>query len=97
MKILGYDYRIERGVLSEPDQIDCVGWLHRRKQIIQVASDLTEAGYASALLHEILEALSYHLGLKLEHNIIMSLEAALFQVLMANGVDLSPLGADHGL
>lgn len=90
MKILGYDYRIERTV--PVDEISCFGRMHARTQVIQVACDLTEAGYTSALLHEILEALNYHLELKLEHRAIMSLEAGLYQVLVENGVDLAPLG-----
>lgn len=90
MKILGYNYRIERGV--RVDEMDAYGRIDRRRQIITVASDLAEDGHASTLLHEILEALNYHLELKLEHRAIMSLEAGLFQVLTDNGVDLSPLG-----
>jgi len=93
LKILGYDYRIEREVTA--DGINALARLHHREQIIQVASDLTEKGYASALLHEVLEALNYHLELGLEHRVIMSLEAALFQVLVDNGVDLLPLGMNR--
>ena len=46
------------------------------------------------MLHEIIEAINYHLELEMEHNVRMGLEAALFQVLTANGVDLSPLTKD---
>lgn len=92
IKILGYDYCIKRD--ATVDEIGASGRLHGRDQVIQIASDLSEEGYISALLHEILEALNWHLELELEHRIIMSLEATLFQVLVANGVDLSPLRAD---
>lgn len=94
MKILGYTYRIKRG--STVGEIDCCGRMHSRKQVIQIASDLTEEGEASALLHEVLEALNYHLQFGLDHKVLMALEAALFQVLTDNGVDLSPLGEDNG-
>lgn len=92
MKILGYNYRIKHEAMA--DEINASGRLHGRLQVIQVASDLVEEGYTSALLHEILEAINWHLELGLEHNVIMSLEAALFQVLVDNGVDLSPLGTE---
>lgn len=94
MKILGYNYRVVRGATVA--EMDAHGRQHPRTQVLQVASDLTDEGYASTLLHEVLEALNYHLGLKLEHKVIMSLEAGLFQVLVDNGVDLSPLGTPKG-
>ena len=83
--------RAQRRNWATVEEIDASARLLTRKQVIQLASDLAEENAISTLLHEILEALNFHLALKLEHKIIMALEAGLFQVLVDNGVDLSPL------
>ncbi len=43
------------------------------------------------MLHEILEVLDERMELGMEHRVIQSLEAGLYQVLNDAGVDLSPL------
>lgn len=92
MNILGYKYRlIEDG---NEDFIGASGRGHIARQVIQIAEGLVEQQRVTTVLHEIIEALNYHLELELEHNKIMSLEAGLYQVLSENGVDLSPLVAD---
>lgn len=73
------------------DEIGSSGRVDITKQVIQIATDLTPEQTTSTVLHEILEALKYHLELEMEHNVIMALEAGLYQVLVDNGVDLSPL------
>jgi len=89
MRIIGYDYTlIEDG---DTDLIGGCGRLHSKKQVIQIASDLAPQQRCSTVLHEILEAINYHLQLSLGHNVVMSLEAELFGVLTCNGVDLQPL------
>lgn len=89
MLILGYEYQIIED--GDADIIGAYGRHHIKKQILQVASGLAPQQQISTVLHEIIETLDYHLELGLAHNIITSLEAGLFQVLTANGVDLSPL------
>ena len=89
MKILGYSYQVQRS--GHSDDLGASGRCHQLKQTIQIASNLTKEGAQSTLLHEILEALNYHLQLELGEGVIMSLESGLFQVLADNGVDLSPL------
>jgi hypothetical protein len=89
MKILGYQYGIIRDRNSE--EMGSMGKLHVKPQKIQIATDLTEQQEASTVLHEIIEALAYHLEMKLDHQDVMGLEAGLYQVLTDNGIDLSPL------
>ena len=89
MKILGYDYTVVEG--GDPDHIGAFGRNHPRTLTTQVAEGLASQQRESAVLHEIIEALNYALGLKLEHQAIMSLEAGLYQVLTGHGVNLAPL------
>jgi len=89
MNILGYSYQlVEEG---DADFIGAFGRKHVAKQVIQIAEDMVEQQRVSTVLHEIIEALNYHLELELGHNKVMSLEAGLYQVLTENGVDLNPL------
>ena len=89
IKILGYTYSIKR--IGTMDEIGSSGRADIAKQVIQIATDLTSEQTMSTVLHEILEALKYYLELEMEHSVIMALEAGLYQVLVDNGVDLSPL------
>jgi hypothetical protein len=89
MKILGYDYTID--IEKTGEEISGAGKFISSTQKIQLSSDLCDQQLKSTLLHEILEALNYHLELKLEHTTIMGLEVGLYQTLVDNGIDLSPL------
>jgi len=89
LNILGYNYEVmEDGVT---DETAAFGRHHARLQKIQIASDLHPQGKQTTVLHEIIEAINYHLQLELEHSKIMSLEVGIFQTLTTAGVDLSPL------
>ena len=88
MKILGYTYQVE---VVSADAMDAMGRFQARRQRLQIASDLTGDERMSTLLHEIIEALNYHLALNLPHAKFMALEAGLYQVLVDGGVDLAPL------
>lgn len=89
MNILGYEYQIIED--GDSDFIGAFGRKHAAKQIIQIAKGLVEQQRISTILHEIIEALNYHLELEMEHHKIMALEAGLYQTLTVNGVDLKPL------
>jgi len=89
MKILGYDYTIYTN--GDVEHIGAAGRFHPRVQKIQIASDQNQQQRESTVLHEVIEALSYHLQLDLEHRAIMGLEAGLYQAMRDSGVDLSPL------
>jgi len=92
MNILGYNYTITANL--DEDTMGAYGRFHSKKLQLQIASDLCHQQEISSVLHEILEALNYHLGWGLEHKIVTGLEAGLYQVLTENGVDLMPLTKD---
>jgi hypothetical protein len=92
MNILGFNYTVTADV--DADTMGAFGRFHSKCLRIQIPSDLCDQQKISAVLHETLEALNYHLGMDLEHKIIDNLEAGLYQVLTENGVDLVPLAKD---
>jgi predicted nucleotide-binding protein (sugar kinase/HSP70/actin superfamily) len=92
MNILGYNYTVTADI--DEDTMGAYGRFHSKDLRLQIASDLCIQQKKSAVLHEVLEALNYHLGMGLEHKIIDNLEAGLYQVLTENGVDLVPLAKD---
>lgn len=89
IKILGYNYKI-RCVLPT-DHLEGFGRQDAKRQVFQLANNLHSEQLVSTILHEILEALNYHLELKIDHNKLMALEAGLYQVLSDNGISLKPL------
>lgn len=89
MKILGYDYTLNKS--ADREQLENMGRCNTANQRIEIANNMNQQAQESTLLHEVIEALNFHLELKLEHTVISSLESGLYQVLTSNGVDLSPL------
>jgi hypothetical protein len=89
VKILGYEFQLERK--ESTSDLGAMGWYKGRVQKIQIATDMHPEQELSTILHEIIEALNYHLSLGIEHKSIMALEAGLYQCLIDNGVDLTPL------
>ena len=90
LKILGYNYTIEEQ--GDSDTIGAFGNSNSKTQCIHIATDLAPEQKQSTVLHEVIEAINYHLSLGLKHDTIMRLETALFQTLRENGVSLSKLG-----
>lgn len=86
MQILGYNYQISR-----VDDYEHMGAVLPGGQKIKLAANISPEAELSTLLHEVLEALKYHLDLHMNHRTLCALEAGLFQVLTQNGVDLTPL------
>lgn len=86
MKILGYTYK-----LKYSDGMSEMGKFVPNNQTIFVDEKLCHQQILSTILHEIIEALCYHMELKIEHPIMMGLESGLYQVLTDNGVSLEPL------
>ena len=68
-----------------------VGFCNFDKKLLQVAGDVDIDVQNSTILHEIIEAINYHLEIKLEEAQIKQLEVGLHQVLSENGVNLSLL------
>ena len=83
IKILGYDYNIDYED-SFNEGHEEMGRCCAPKQQITINEKLHDEQQASTLLHEIIEALNYHMEIGLEHNAIMNLEAGLYQVIKDN-------------
>jgi len=83
LKILGHLYTVQ--INDERATGNCDLGNHWAKEgKIWINSNQCQEMQESCLLHESLEAINYHLGFKLEHNIICGLETALYQLLGEN-------------
>jgi hypothetical protein len=91
IKILGYDYEVRYSPAPEDGGLKDAGSMYSGKQIIFIEQTQCAQAQASTLLHEIIEALNYHLEMELNHDTICGLEAGLYTVLRDNGVDISGL------
>ena len=89
MKILGFDYELKYGGTEK--ELDAWGVFDLKNQTIKIANDLSPAQEISTILHENLEVITRHCGIKAAHGELCTLETCLFTVLTENGVDLSPL------
>lgn len=86
IKILGYEYTVQQRSPPEGIPTDSFGGCDFAKGTIYCSKDIPSNLQESTLLHEILEALNYHLELGLKHSQITALEAGLYQVLKDNGI-----------
>lgn len=93
LKVLGYEYTIQQGTPLEGIPSDSFGGCDVTKGIIYCSANVSGNLQESTLLHEILEALNYHLELGLKHPQITALEAGLYQVLKENGI-IKPIFAN---
>lgn len=91
MKILGYNYKI---VVKTDDNMEALGHCKYAQLQININEKQCPQQVESTILHEMMHAINYHLYLGLEERHIMGLEAGLYQSLIDNGVDLSPLVKD---
>jgi hypothetical protein len=93
LNILGYSY-----TLKTDETIDemggNVGLTNFNEKFLQIASNLDADQKSSVFIHELIEAINYHLELDLTHPQIMGLEVALNQTLRDNGVDFSTIVVD---
>lgn len=84
IRILGIDYKIIFEDSNNNGMID-IGQVNMSRCTITICSSANSKEHANCvLLHEIIEALNYRLELKLDHNVITSLESSLFQVFSDN-------------
>jgi len=79
LKIAGYAYSVKKHELRGATG-ECSFRLHE----ILIKENMAEEETQSTILHEGLEAIDYHYGLKLRHDTIVLLETALFQFIKAN-------------
>jgi hypothetical protein len=84
LKIAGYTYEIKIGDLIKTEGSTKPAYTHSRWQKIVIAKDQHKEEIESSLIHEILEAIDYHYSLKMDHDKLMTLETALYQVLTDN-------------
>lgn len=90
LKVLGYQYEVKRDLATNSSNA-CALFDSIKMEITLPMDKRPDQAEQSTLLHEAIEALVYHLELNVEHTAIMGIEAGIFQVLVDNGVDLSPL------
>lgn len=84
IRILGINYKVLFED-SEDTGLDAIGKVNQLRCIIKICNNLNgEQHQKSVVLHEIIEAINYRLELKLNHNVITSLEAGLIQVFLDN-------------
>lgn len=87
IKILGYDYEVVfRESRLKEDGSEHSGTHCARVQKIWIDKEQTQQQQESTFIHEILEAISYSLELNMPHNVISSLESALYQTLKDNNL-----------
>ena len=89
MKVLGFDYVVD--MTKTRVDIGAMGRCNPDELHIMIASDLPQQQKDSTLLHETIEAIRASLEINVKHEVIAQLEAGLYEVFVANGVDLSPL------
>ncbi len=83
IRILGHDFTIKM-VDDSLDALRYSGQVRCHQQYIWISGAVARTQQRSILIHEIIEALDFKLELKLEHHVIMSLEAGLSQVFEDN-------------
>ena len=85
IRILGFDYQVIMAPAPENGGMTDAARCQPTKQIIIIDPAISPRMQKSGLLHEVLEALNYHLELGLtDHRIIAELEAGLFSVISDN-------------
>ena len=84
IKILGYDYKLSYSPPLESGGMESAGRCETGLQLIHIDPKQSDSGQKSSILHEIIEALNYHLELELPHKTISQLEAGLHQVMQDN-------------
>lgn len=90
MEILGYTYKVNKDKTISELQ-DRMGVCYVNSQKISLAKDQTDDSLVSTFIHEIIEAINFHLELKMRHNQICAMEVGIYDVLKRAGMDFLPL------
>lgn len=85
LKILGHEYEVSIVDSTRYNGDNC-GFCDTVAAKIRLSDDLAPDMLASTLLHEVLEAINFHLELKMEHHVLTALEAGMYQVLKDNNL-----------
>jgi hypothetical protein len=83
-KILGYNYAVELKILVGEEGAEEKGRTYPAQNLILISPNQCRQMQESALVHEVFEVLNYSMGLGLNEQQIMSLEAGWYQVLTDN-------------
>lgn len=87
LTILGHVYAVKAYKNIKKEQGSAVfGRCDVENTTLHIGQEFTPSQVEATLLHEIIEAINYHLELRLEHNQIQGLEAGLYSVLKENGL-----------
>lgn len=81
VKVLGYNYNVE---YYHDNQTGRFGSCDINTLTLRINANKDREQMESTLLHEIIEAIDFHLGLELTEKQIMGLEAGLYAVLKEN-------------
>jgi hypothetical protein len=90
LKILGYAYTVREDKALQ-DNHNLFGQQKPVTLEITYSGNVARQMQESAVLHEIIEAINYHLQLGLKHQAIMGIETGLYGTLTDAGIDLSRL------
>jgi hypothetical protein len=89
LKILGHNYTVKIDPVSARLAHNTSGTCCTATQEIEIDSNAPESSQAETLLHEIFEAIKYHLdmGDALKHNTLSQISECLFCVMRDNGLN----------
>lgn len=93
LNILGYRYSLDMSKGME-EMNGNVGFCHFDKAQLDVANDLPDDMRNSTILHEIMEAINYHMEVGMTEAQVKQMEVGLHQVLNDNNVNLNMLVFD---
>ena len=82
LKILGHDYSVANNNMGFKS--GTVAQCNIASLEIEICNSYPESRQKEGLIHDVIEALNYHLELKLPHNKISLLGESLYQVLKEN-------------
>ena len=86
IRILGHDYTVE-----VRDALGAFAKSCYSDTRIIIDCDQVDDHKISTLLHEVIELINIQLELKMEHSQICGMETGVYQFLVENGIDLTPL------
>lgn len=86
LRILGHDYDV-----LYRDDLNAFGKASIRAARLYIDPALGDEQQLSTILHEVLELIMMQMELNMDHQAVCSVETGMYQFLVENGVDLSPL------
>jgi hypothetical protein len=84
VKVLGYEYVVKDAPFQTDGGMSQAGRSHMLQQWIYLDPTQSKQSWDSTIIHEAIEALSYHLELNMPHEAIMGLEAGMYQFIKDN-------------